>query len=105
MLKVDKKYYDLIKASPAFAYIKNDEDLGWLLNCIDGDLVPAENVAKPENKEFWEADGFLYLNLGESGRVLRVSAMRAGKLCSFQCKFHRDLIDYITEYETREKFL
>ena len=53
------------------------------------------------NKE--EENGYYYVRLGDSGLLLRMSAMRAGKLCSFQCKFHRDLLDRIAEFESRVK--
>ncbi|MDD2483458.1 MAG: hypothetical protein PHQ50_00305 [Eubacteriales bacterium] len=100
-MKFDQTYLKIIRETPSFSYVKSDEDLAWLLNCIDGELVPAESIRKPENKSFFSEDGYYYILLPDMPKILRVNEMRAGKLCSFQCKFHRDLIDYITECETR----
>jgi len=103
-MKVDKSYYAQLRSLPSFSYVRSDEDLAWLLNCIDGELIPSDSVPVPEDKSFWDDGGFLYQKLPETGKILRVKSLRAGKLCSYQCKFHRDLIDFIAEYETGEKF-
>lgn len=99
-MKDCKPYYELIKAAHAFSYIENDEDLGWLLKCIEGEVLSEQDIPSAKGDEYWEDDGYIFVRLGASGLILRLKAMRAGKLCSFQCKFHKDLIDRITDYET-----
>jgi hypothetical protein len=102
-MKDMKPYYGLIRATHTFSDIENDDDLAWLLKCIEGEVLSEQDVPAAKEDEFWEDEGSTFVRLGGSGLILRLKSMRAGKLCSFQCKFHKDLIDRITEYETKTK--
>lgn len=101
-MKTIEPYEEMIRNTPAFSKIDSKEDLFWLMRCIEGEVVPSANVSIPEGKAFWEQNGSYYLSLSDPTVLLRLRAMRAGKLCSFQCKFHRDLIDFIASYETQK---
>ena len=99
-----KPYLASIKASPFFSYIETEEDLLWLLRCCEAEITGTETAPDYTGSDFEDRGGFYYFRLPEERLLLRMKAMRAGKLCSFQCKFHRDFLDRIAAYESGQNW-
>ena len=61
-----KEFYGKIKGTALFSHIVKDEDLAWLLQCIEGRIVPAD-----KKDDLWEEDGFLFVKIGQNKALSR----------------------------------
>ncbi len=94
-MKEYKQYYDEIIKTPPFAHIDKEDDMDWLMSCLDGRIV--DNT---RGEDLWYADGFVFFDIPGTGKALRTRQRITEKLCSFKCEFHKKLIDYLEERKT-----
>ncbi len=97
-MKEYKKYYEELIKTPAFAHINSEEDMDWLMGCLEGRIVDYDG-----KEEVWISDGFLYVNISDTNKAIRMKKKRADKLCSYKCDFHQRLIEYLLKWEKISK--
>ena len=93
-LKEYKKYYEEIIKTPPYAHIESQADMDWLMTCLGGRIVENDT-----GKDLWYADGFVYFDIPGTGKALQTKQRVTEKLCSFNCEFHKKLIDYLEEWK------
>ena len=92
-MKEYKKYYEDIIKTPAFAHINKEEDLEWLMTCLEGTVVDYKG-----GEDLWYENGYLFVNIYGTEKALRMKRKRAEKLCNFKCEFHKVFIDYLLNH-------
>ena len=89
-IKEYKKYYVELIKTPPFAHISREEDMDWLMSCLDGRIVDYDG-----EEDLWYEDGYLFTKIPDTGKALRMKQNRAEKLCNYKCEFHQKLIEYL----------